>query len=811
MEQSPIPELINNRYEVKETIGRGGMATVYLASDRRLGRDVAIKVLKPELARDDSFQERFQREAQAVAGLNHHTITSVYDTGEIPPDVPSDVACPFIVMEYVPGQTLRQLIREDRLSTEESVHAMEGILDALAYSHRSGIVHRDIKPANVVITPDNRVKVMDFGIARAVEDTQAALTQTQAVLGTAQYLSPEQARGENVDARSDLYSAACVFFEMLTGRAPFVGEASVDIAAQHVRDAPPQPSSLAPQLHPDFDEFMGKALAKPRDARFQTAEEMRQAVIGLRGVSEIDATTMTRPVGGASALGASAAGAGTGSGQTGAQDRARIGSEDQDGPHTQVAGAAAGAGLGAGAAAGAAQAAGPAGEGSDASAAAPVFTIKSSADEPQAGPGPELDPDAPRGSRPAAARDEEREGRAPLLWLIPLLLLAGAAIAAFLWFGRGPDSVEIPEVVGVEADEAQSQLDDAGLSVEVEEELSTDVPRDHVVSVEPGEGSEVDEGSTVTLTVSEGSEAVTVPTDLEGQSESYAREMISAAGLEPEEQTRTRNSPDVPADMVVATDPEGGEEVARDSSVGIVLSTGRVTVPDVTGMTQEEASDRLAADDTQLETAVAQTETTDQPAGTVVRQSVDGGDDVSQGSTITITVAAAPADGRSSTGDGGGGSGGETGGNAGGGSGGNTGGDTPGGSTGGSSGGDTGGSTGGAPGGNADDTPGGNTGGNTGGDAGGDTGGDTGSTPGGNTGGDTDAGAPGSGDPGAGEPAPSAAATGSRQPAEAPATADTGSGSEQAAGRPTGGASSGGSGSAGGSPSGGAPTGAEQS
>ena len=293
MEQSPIPELINNRYEVKETIGRGGMATVYKASDRRLGRDVAIKVLKPELARDDSFQERFQREAQAVAGLNHHTITSVYDTGEIPPDVPSDIACPYIVMEYVPGQTLRQLIREDRLSTEDAVNAMEGILDALAYSHRSGIVHRDIKPANVIITPDDRVKVMDFGIARAVEDTQAALTQTQAVLGTAQYLSPEQARGENVDARSDLYSAACVFFEMLTGRAPFVGEASVDIAAQHVRDAPPQPSSLAPQLHPQFDTFMLQALAKPRDSRFQSAEEMRRAVVELREPARIDATTMS--------------------------------------------------------------------------------------------------------------------------------------------------------------------------------------------------------------------------------------------------------------------------------------------------------------------------------------------------------------------------------------------------------------------------------------------------------------------------------------------------------------------------------------
>ena len=354
MEQSPIPELINNRYEVKETIGRGGMATVYKASDRRLGRDVAIKVLKPDLARDDSFQERFQREAQAVAGLNHHTITSVYDTGEIPPDVPSDVACPYIVMEYVPGQTLRQLIREDRLSTEDAVNAMEGILDALAYSHRSGIVHRDIKPANVIITPDDRVKVMDFGIARAVEDTQAALTQTQAVLGTAQYLSPEQARGENVDARSDLYSAACVFFEMLTGRAPFVGEASVDIAAQHVRDAPPQPSSLAPQLHPQFDTFMLQALAKPRDSRFQSAEEMRRAVVELREPARIDATTMTRPI---AATGAAADGAG----------------EPADGPHTAVTPAAA-AGLGAagGAAAGVA-AAGGSSQG-QAGQAAPVFT-----------------------------------------------------------------------------------------------------------------------------------------------------------------------------------------------------------------------------------------------------------------------------------------------------------------------------------------------------------------------------------------------------------------------------------------------------
>ncbi|RLZ02643.1 serine/threonine-protein kinase, partial [Kocuria tytonicola] len=278
-----IPDRINDRYEVGEVIGRGGMATVHVGQDVRLGRRVAIKILRPELAADETFHERFQREAHAVASLNHHSIVAIYDTGEIRPQGPDGVMRPYIVMEYVPGQTLRELIHGPGVTPQQAVEYMLGILDALSFSHRAGIVHRDIKPANVKVTPDGGVKVMDFGIARAVEDTQAALTQSQAVLGTAQYLSPEQARGIAVDPRSDLYSAACVLFEMLTGRAPFVGESSVAIAAQHVRDAPPAPSALNPRLPPAVDRFMERALAKSPQDRFADASEMRRALRELAG------------------------------------------------------------------------------------------------------------------------------------------------------------------------------------------------------------------------------------------------------------------------------------------------------------------------------------------------------------------------------------------------------------------------------------------------------------------------------------------------------------------------------------------------
>ena len=267
------PRLLGGRYELDGIVGRGGMAEVYRARDIRLDRIVAVKTLREDLARDQTFQARFRREAQSAASLNNPSIVAVYDTGE---DDTGGSHIPYIVMEYVDGRTLRDLLREDRrLLPERALEITDGVLRALEYSHRSGIVHRDIKPGNVMLTRSGQVKVMDFGIARAVSDTQATMTQTAQVIGTAQYLSPEQARGERVDARSDLYSTGCLLYELLTGRPPFLGDSPVAIAYQHVRENPIPPSRVDPEVPQWADAIVLKAMAKdPRD-RYQSAAEMR--------------------------------------------------------------------------------------------------------------------------------------------------------------------------------------------------------------------------------------------------------------------------------------------------------------------------------------------------------------------------------------------------------------------------------------------------------------------------------------------------------------------------------------------------------
>jgi len=269
------PVIVGERYQLGELLGRGGMAEVRKAVDTRLGRPVAIKQLRTDLASDPTFQARFRREAQSAAGLNHPTIVAVYDTGE-EPDPATGVPVPYIVMELVEGSTLRDVLRDGRkILPERALELTAGVLDALAYSHKAGIVHRDIKPANVMLTPNGGVKVMDFGIARAVADTSATMTQTAAVIGTAQYLSPEQARGETVDARSDIYSAGCLMYELLVGRPPFVGDSPVSVAYQHVREAPVPPSQLDPVIRPDIDAITLKALAKDPAQRYQSARDMK--------------------------------------------------------------------------------------------------------------------------------------------------------------------------------------------------------------------------------------------------------------------------------------------------------------------------------------------------------------------------------------------------------------------------------------------------------------------------------------------------------------------------------------------------------
>ena len=272
---SDDPTVVGGRYELDGMLGRGGMAEVRRAVDRRLGRPVAVKQLRADLATDPTFQARFRREAQSAAGLNHPTIVAVYDTGE-ETDPRTAVSIPYIVMELVEGPTLRDVLRDGRkILPERALELTQGVLDALSYSHKAGIIHRDIKPANVMLTPTGGVKVMDFGIARAVADTSATMTQTAAVIGTAQYLSPEQARGETVDARSDIYSAGCLLYELLVGRPPFIGESPVSVAYQHVREPPVPPSQLDPVISADIDAVTLKALAKDPADRYQSAREMK--------------------------------------------------------------------------------------------------------------------------------------------------------------------------------------------------------------------------------------------------------------------------------------------------------------------------------------------------------------------------------------------------------------------------------------------------------------------------------------------------------------------------------------------------------
>ena len=279
-----VPHLLGGRYEVGELLGRGGMAEVHYGYDTRLGRPVAIKILRSDHVRDTTFLSRFRREAQSVAGLNHPAVVAVYDSGEdhTIESGGARVPVPYIVMEYVPGVTLRELLNDrGALDPDEAARITEAVLSALDYSHRMGIVHRDIKPANVMLADDGAVKVMDFGIARAIADTAATMTATSSVMGTAQYISPEQAEGLTVDSRSDIYSAGCLLFELLTGRTPFVGE-PVSLTYQHVAKAPPLPSALNEAVPTEFDAIVLHALAKNRDNRYQDAEKFRADLFAAR-------------------------------------------------------------------------------------------------------------------------------------------------------------------------------------------------------------------------------------------------------------------------------------------------------------------------------------------------------------------------------------------------------------------------------------------------------------------------------------------------------------------------------------------------
>jgi serine/threonine-protein kinase len=269
-----------NRYEVGELIGRGGMADVHVGTDSRLGRRVAIKLLKPSLATDPAFRMRFRREAQDAAKMAHPTIVRIFDAGEeaLPEANGTETLLPFIVMEYVDGRLLKDILEEGPLEPNEAMRITAQVLTALEYSHRAGVVHRDIKPGNIMITPTGQIKVMDFGIARAISDSSATIAETTAIVGTASYFSPEQARGETVDARTDLYSTGILLYELLTGKPPFRGDNPVAVAYQHVNSEAAPPSSINPKVLPALDAVVLRAMAKDRFDRYQSAADFRHDI-----------------------------------------------------------------------------------------------------------------------------------------------------------------------------------------------------------------------------------------------------------------------------------------------------------------------------------------------------------------------------------------------------------------------------------------------------------------------------------------------------------------------------------------------------
>ncbi len=563
---------LSDRYEIRRVIGRGGMAEVHEGVDTRLGRRVAIKLLRSDLARDPSFHTRLEREAQSAASLNHPGIVSVYDSGEEQFVEPGGgtITVPFIVMEYVEGQTLRQVLSEHgRLTVTEALDVAAGVLAPLEYSHRNGIVHRDIKPANVMLTPDGDIKVMDFGIARALEDT-GSLTQTHSVVGTAQYLSPEQARGEVVDARSDLYSTACLLYELLTGRPPFVGDSQLAVAYQHVGEAPQAPSTLVPGLPPAVDRLVLQGLDKQRDTRYQDAHTFREDALAARD---------GRPL-----------------------------SIDAEGPATELM--------------------------ASAPAAAWADAPPTQAVEQQPGPHTamlgEIEED----------QQEEKKSRT-WLWVggaLLALVLAGLGLWMYTMNAEPePQTFALEDMSDREANEAETYLEGLGLVVGREEQADDEIDEGNVVETDPASGSQVTEGDRITMFVSTGPDSIEVP-EVEGDTEPLARQKIGDAGLTAGSNIE-ENSPDVPGGEVMETRPGAGTEVPRDSTVDLVLSSGQVEVPDVTGMTEEEACTTLEGDEYQLSCSVEEEETGDHEAGEVFEQAATAGTDVDQGATVTITVA----------------------------------------------------------------------------------------------------------------------------------------------------------------------------
>ena len=633
-------QVLGGRYQLDEVIGRGGMAEVWRARDVRLGRDVAVKQLRVDLATDPTFQARFRREAQSAAGLNHPNIVATYDTGE-EPDEKTGIAVPYIVMELVAGHTLRDVLRSDRrIRPDKALEWTQGVLDALQHSHRAGIIHRDIKPANVMLTPAGHVTVMDFGIARAVADTSATMTQTAAVIGTAQYLSPEQARGETVDSRSDTYSAGCLLYELLTGRPPFIGDSPVSVAYQHVREAPAPPSELDPELTPAMDAIVLKSLAKDPAQRYQTAKEMRDDIARLLAGQEVTASIPAAPVVAAAPTAvtelvpgpAPVASATETFVPAGATSAVEVEEEPQPRKRSKLGWVIAsllGLLLLVAAVLGYQLLSGP-----DRSNQAQVPTVVGqtiqAADAEVRAAGFSMT--VTRVNGPAETEGQVTEQKPdPGTWYEK-----GKAVTII--FNEGPATNKIPAgLVGMTQSEAKKALTDAGFpakNISVKDASASteaehlDFVAGQIVQSNPASGAEVVPATQqVTLYRATGRSQVPALTQM---TLSRAKQVAKTAGftLEP--------SADDDAGMVTAQDPKAGAEASREDPVRVTVETS-VEVPTVTGLSEDEAKKQLEDAGFGVQVTTTPVDMTDTD-GMVVEQSPSAGSTAKRDDTVRITV-----------------------------------------------------------------------------------------------------------------------------------------------------------------------------
>lgn len=547
---SAANQTYGGRYAVIERVGVGGMAEVYRARDELLGREVAVKVLSERHSSDSSFVERFKREAQAAANLNHPNIVSLYDYG-------SDGATNFIVMEFIDGKSLGELIaREAPLLPERAAEIASDVAKALERAHNAGLVHRDIKPNNIMLTSTGQTKVTDFGIVRALGgETEQQMTQTGMVIGTAAYLSPEQAQGNPVDARSDVYSLGCVLHEMLTGKPPFAGDTPLAVAYKHVREAPDPPSATNPDVPADLDAITMKSLAKNPENRYSSATEMREDLERFTAGQRVHATPLLGETMTATAIGGG----------------------------TQVM----------------------------------------------------------RQTEVFAGQDDE-PGRSRAGWyvVIALLILGLFGLVAYLIATNafsGGQLVKVPDVVELTEDEAREKLEAAGFQVAVDDRPSKKDEGD-VVDQDPDAGERLEEGETVTITVSSGVRQVEVP-DVEGMALQEAQEAIEAEGLKVGEITRVESEEE--PGTVLDQSPPSGTEVDVDSKVDLdVAESPVVIVPDVINQSEESAVaeiERLG-----LTATVDSDPSNDVDEGFVIAQEPDPGTEVEPGDEVLILVSEGP-------------------------------------------------------------------------------------------------------------------------------------------------------------------------